>query len=1079
MKIKQTLLIFLAFCALSWMWPDQAYADVWDMEEVPLAQLTVEGTVVDHEGEPLIGVNIQVKGSTKGTATDFDGRFTLEDVEEDAVLVVSYVGYQTIEVPVEGQSQITITMVMDSELLDEVVVIAYGTSTRGSFTGSVGVVGNDLLEKRQVSNVTNSLSGAVAGVQVLNNNGQPGTSATVRVRGVGSINAGTNPLYVVDGLPYDGDIASLNSADIESMVVLKDAASTSLYGARGANGIIMITTKKGARGEARVNFNAKMGVNSRAVKNYDVLTSPKNYTELAYQSIYNAGIYGLGYNPYQANQYANNTLVKNSEGGYGYRIYTLPEGEVLVGTNGRLNPNATLGYSDGTYYYTPDDWAAETFQNNPRQDYNLSVSGGTDRQNYYMSFNYLDDQGIIPGSGFERISGRFNGEQKVKDWLKVGANVNYNKINSDYPGEQVTTNSSGNAFFISNYIAPVYPIYVRDAETKEILENRGRKIFDYGDSRSTAFSRSFMQIANPAGDLVYDKTEYQKDIVNSSFFAELNPIDGLTLTARYGFNVDNTQYRNLGNAYMGQSAAYGGTAYQDQTRIWGIDQQYIAFYQFNVDRRHYFDVTAGYDGYSYTEENVYSSGQNLYNPELYYVNNAIDNLRGGGGKDFYATKGILGRLNYSLDDTYFANVAFRRDASSRFAPEHRWGNFWSASAAWMLTNEPFLAGNPWLNMLKLKASYGEQGNDNLSNSASTRRYAYYAWMDQYKVTGAEGVFSDGTLVYKGNPDLTWETSTSYNIGADFSLFNDLLVGSIEYFGRKSKDMLYNKPVAGSLGYTSIPMNVGSMTNSGLELDLGINIINKQNLQWMFNVNTTSIKNKINELHPDLDGELIDGTRIYSEGESMYRMYLVDYAGVDPETGMAQYWAEDEDGSPMKTSDYAVAESYRVASEDLLPKFYGGFGTEVRFYGLDASVQVAYQLGGKIYDSGYSRLMHSGYSSYAGNNWHKDIYNAWTPENTNSDIPRLNANDRFANSTSTRFLTSSDYLSLNNITVGYTLPTNVLNSMRLERLRVYLAADNVALLTSRKGLDPRQSYTSATTARYTPIRTISGGINLTF
>jgi len=1071
MKIKQTLLIFLAFCALSWMWPDKAYADVWEMEEVPLPQLTVEGTVIDHDGEPLIGVNIQVKGSTKGTATDFDGRFTLEDVDEDAVLVVSYVGYQTIEVPVEGQNQITITMVMDSELLDEVVVIAYGTSTRGSFTGSVGVVGADLLEKRQVSNVTNSLSGAVAGVQVLNNNGQPGTSATVRVRGVGSINAGTNPLYVVDGLPYDGDIASLNSADIESMVVLKDAASTSLYGARGANGIIMITTKKGARGEARVNFNAKMGVNSRAVRNYDVLTSPKNYTELAYQSIYNAGIYNLGYNPFRASQYANSTLLTTSEGGHGYQIYTVPEGEVLVGANGYLNPNATLGYNDGTYFYTPDDWAAETFQNNPRQDYNLSLSGGTDRQNYYMSFNYLDDQGVIPGSGFERISGRFNGEQEVKDWLKVGANVNYNKINSDYPGEQVTTTSSGNAFFVANYIAPVYPIYVRDAETGQIMENNGRKVYDYGDSRSTAFSRAFMNIANPAGDLVYDKTEYQKDIVNSSFFAEVNPIEGLTVTARYGMNVDNTQYRSLGNAYMGQTASYGGTAYQDQTRIWGIDQQYIAYYQFNIDRRHHFDVTAGYDGYSYTRENVYSSGQNLYNPELYYVNNAIDNLRGGGKKDFYTTKGILGRLNYSLDDTYFANVAFRRDASSRFAPEHRWGNFWSASAAWMLTNEPFLSGNPWLNMLKLKASYGEQGNDNIGN--------YYAWLDQYRVTGAEGVFSDGTLIYKGNPDLTWETSTSYNVGVDFSLFNDFLTGSLEYFGRKSVDMLYNKPVAGSLGYTSIPMNVGSMTNSGIELDLGVNIINKQNLQWMFNVNTTSIKNKINELHPDLEGELIDGTRIYSEGESMYRMHLVDYAGVDPESGMAQYWAEDEDGSPMTTTDYAVAESYKVASEDLLPKFYGGFGTEVRFFGLDASVQVAYQLGGKIYDSGYSRLMHSGYENYAGNNWHKDIYNAWTPENTNSDVPRLNASDRFANATSTRFLTSSDYLSLNNITVGYTLPSNVLNTMRFENLRIYFAADNVALLTSRRGLDPRQSFTSATTARYTPIRTISGGINLTF
>lgn len=1037
------------------------------------AQKTITGTVEDIEGDPLIGATVQVVGHPSvGTVTDFDGIFEIQLPDGANEIRISYVGFIAETVTIEdGETNVTIVMNSDSQLLDEVVVVAYGTSTKGSFTGSVGEVDRDLLEKRQVSNISNALTGAVAGVQVQNSNGQPGTSAKIKVRGIGSINAGSDPLYVVDGIPYDGDLASINSSDIESMVVLKDAASTALYGSRGANGIIMITTKKGSSGEAKIRFDIKGGVNSRAVRNYDVLTSPQNYSELAYRAIYNAGIYNLGYDPYQANAYANQKLVTNTEGGHGYQIYTVPQNEVLIGTNGKLNPNATLGYSDGTYYFTPDSWADETFQNNPRQDYNLSVSGGTDKQNYYLSFNYMDDQGVIPGSGFKRFSGRFNGEQKVKDWLKVGANVNYNQIDSDYPGEQVTTNSSANAFFVSNYIAPVYPIYVRDAETQAILRNQGRKVYDYGDGKSTPFSRSFMQIANPAGDLTFDKTDYLKDIVNSSFFAELNPIQGLRVTAKYGMNVGNTQYKNLGNAYMGQSASYGGTAYQDQTRIWGIDQQYIAFYEFNINRRHQFDVTAGYDGYSYTEENVFASGQNLYNPEINYVDNAIDNLRGGGEKDFYTTKGILGRLNYGLDDTYFANIAYRRDASSRFSPENRWGNFWSASAAWILTNESFLAGNSTINMLKLKASYGEQGNDDIGN--------YYAWLDQYQVTGAEGVFSDGTLIYKGNPDLTWETSTSYNIGLDFGLFRHALTGSIEYFGRKSVDMLYNKPVAGSLGYTSIPLNVGSMTNSGLEVDLGWNIISSDNIRWSLSANATAIKNKINELHKDLDGELIDGTRIYSEGESMYRMYLVDYAGVDPETGMAQYWAQDENEGMIKTSDYAVAQSYKVATDDLLPKVYGGFGTNLEAYGFDASVLFSYQLGGQIYDSGYRRLMHSGSSSFAGNNWHKDIYNAWTPDNPNSDIPRLNANDRYANSTSTRFLVSSDYLSLNNVTVGYTLPSRVMDAMKIEKLRLYFAADNLALLASRTGLDPRQSYTSATTARYTPIRTISGGINLTF
>ena len=420
---------------------------------------------------------------------------------------------------------------------------------------------------------------------------------------------------------------------------------------------------------------------------------------------------------------------------------------------------------------------------------------------------------------------------------------------------------------------------------------------------------------------------------------------------------------------------------------------------------------------------------------------------------------------------YYGNVSFRRDASSRFHPDKRWGNFWSASGAWMLTREDFLAGVEWIDMLKLKASFGQQGNDAVGNN--------YAYLDQYGMTGADGVFADGALVYKGNPDITWETSTSYNIGFDYGLLNNALSGSIEYFGRRSVDMLYNKPTAGSLGYTSIPMNIGSMTNSGLEIDINWNVVNTRNFNWAVYANATMIKNKINELHPDLEGELISGTRIYEEGESMYRMYLVEFAGVNEETGLAEYWAKDEEEQPYKTSDFSLAEDNKKATEDLLPKVYGGFGTSLTFHGFDAGIQLAYQLGGKIYDSGYARLMHGGTPTYGGNNWHKDIYNAWTPENTKTDVPRLNANDRYANSTSTRFMTSSKYLSLNNITLGYTVPVKKLTNLDISKLRIYVVADNVALLTARKGLDPRQSYISATTALYTPIRSVSGGISLTF
>lgn len=1032
----------------------------------------ITGTVTSSEdGMPLPGVSVIVKGTTVGGATDANGKYDLSVPSNAEVLVVSFIGYVTQELTIGGRAIIDVVMESESKQIEEVVVTAYGTATKSSFTGSASTVKADKLEKQQVSNVSKALSGVVAGVQVLSSNGQPGVSATVRIRGVGSINAGSDPLYVVDGVPFDGDLSSINPADIETMTVLKDAASTALYGARGANGIIMITTKKGSSVRSQINFDMKVGVNSRAVKNYEVLTSAQNYTEAAYRALYNAGIYNLGYSPTAANAYANTTLPLKSEGGYGYQIYTVPTGELLIGLNGKLNPNATLGYNDGEYFYTPDNWADETFSNNMRKEYNLSISGGSESQSYFMSFGYLDDKGVVSGSGYNRFSGRLKADQKIKNWLKVGANVSYNKIKSLYPGEQTNASSSGNAFFIANYIAPVYPIYVRDAATQKIVLNQGRKVYDYGDGNSTNFNRSFMSIANPAGDLTYNKTDYIMDIMNGNWFAELTPIKGLKLTAQYGLNLDNTKYSDLGNAYMGQSASYGGTAYQEQDRTVGFDQQYVALYKFDLNEDNHFDITAGYDGYTYQYEYLSASGQNLYNPENYYVSNSIDNYKIGGAKSTYATQGLFGRVNYNYKDTYFGNVSYRRDASSRFHPDKRWGDFWAASAAWMVNNESFMSDLNWVNMLKLKFSFGQQGNDAIGN--------YYAWTDQYEMSGSNGVFSDGNRIYKGNPDLTWETSTTYNIGADFNLFNSLLSGSIEYFGRKSKDMLYYKPVAGSNGYNQIPMNIGSMTNSGLEIDLASSVLNTQNIKVVVNANATMIKNKINALHPDLNGVLIDGTRIYEEGESMYRMYLVDWAGVDPATGLALYWAKDGTGNAIKTSNYNLAKSYKVATEDLLPKVYGGFGVTVDAFGFDASVQCAYQLGGKIYDSGYARLMHSGTSSSAGTNWHKDIYNAWTPENPNTDVPRLNSADTDANSTSTRFIVSSNYLSLNNITVGYTVPTKIVNKINVQKIRVYVSADNVALLTARKGLDPRQSFTAATTAVYTPIRTVSGGLVLTF
>lgn len=1056
------------------------------MVGVALAQTKVSGTVTSQEdGQPVIGASVLVVGTQVGTVTDANGKFSLTCPAGKNVLRITYIGMEPIEVSARPNMRIMLTS--DQTALDEVIVVAYGTAKKGTFTGSAGTMKADKIEKLQVSDLTRALSGQVAGVQVLSSNGQPGTSATIRVRGVSSINGSNAPLYVVDGVPFDGDLSSIPASDIADITVLKDAASTSLYGARGANGIIMVTTKQGKQGKPVVNVNARWGQNSRAVKNYDVISNPAQYLELEYSSIYNYATNNLGYDAITAQQYANKTIVTNSGGGNGYQIYTVPEGQYLFGSNGKLNPNATLGYSDGTYYYTPDDWEDIIMQKALRQEYEASVSGASDVNNYYASYSYLDDGGIVSGSSFKRSAFRLRDEFKITKWLKLGANIGFTHSKNNYPDEQTTTNSSGNAFRMAYGIAPIYPLYVRDAEGN-IMMNGDRMVYDYGTTDDTNRNRSYMSISNPAGQMQYDKRIYTMDILNTTWFAEIKPIDGLTLTARLGYNLDNTNIDMLQNAYMGQFASLDGGAYQYHTRSQGLTTQFLANYSTKIADFHNIDVTLGYEGYQWKYRMLYGGATKLYNPESYWLDNAVNQKNNSGYPIDYATKGIFGRINYSYDDKYIAAVSYRRDASSCFHPDNRWGGFWSGSVAWVISKERFMEGTKsWLNNLKFKASYGQQGNDNLGRSTGSGRYYYYAYVDQYTMTGDETGWADGKLEYKGNPDLTWEKSVSYNIGLDFSMLNNRLNGTIEYFGRQQKDMLYFKPVAGSNGYTQYPMNVGTMTNRGLEIDLSYDIIKTHDITLSVNANATLLKNKIDKLHSDLNGKWIDGSRIYEEGQSMYRLYIPEWAGVNPETGEAQYWVWETDnngnktGNRVKTADYTLANQTdnRVATDDLLPDMYGGFGLSATAYGFDASIQFAYQLGGQVLDQGYLYLMHASASSDAGGAWHKDILNAWTPENKNTDVPRLNAGDRYTAYTSTRFLTSASYLSINNVTIGYTLPKNLVRKIGLNSIRVYFVGDNLALFAKRKGLDPRQGFVSSIPYTYTQLRTISGGINLSF
>lgn len=1000
-------------------------------------------------------------------------------VSSAKTLVVSYIGMQTQEVDIQPSMKILLRS--NTEVLDEVMVVAYGTAKKSAFTGSATVVSSEEIGKIQSSNVANALTGKVAGVQLNTSSGQPGaTTPSIRVRGISSINAGNDPLIILDGAPYDGDLNNISSQDIESMTVLKDAASNALYGARGANGVIIITTKKGTSGQARVTVDAKWGSNSRGTQDYNYIKSPAQYYEMYYGALKSYFMNEQGMSEAAAHISANTNMLGSGDYGLGYNAYSIPQGQYLIGSNGKLNPNATLGniinYGGQDYMILPDNWLDEAYSHGLRQEYNVSISSGSDKSSFYASISYLDNEGITAKSDYERLTGRLKADYQVKEWLKVGANMSYTHFDANSLGEDGSSNSSGNIFAYATRIAPIYPLYVRDGQGNIMTDSNGLTVYDFGNNNA-GLSRPFLSGGNAYAANLLDTNNSEGNAMTATGYFDARFLKDFKFTWTSGVTIDETRSTSFTNPYYGQYASSNGMPSKAHSRSLSYNHQQLLNYKKSFGS-HNIEAMIGHESYRSKYYYLYAGKSNVFDPTNTELSGAITENGSDSYVTDYNTEGYFARLQYDLNEKYFFSGSYRRDASSRFHPDNRWGNFWSAGAAWIISKEDFFNAD-WVDMLKIKASYGSQGNDNIGN---------YLYVNTYSIVNAGGSPAANPATM-GNKDITWETNGNFNAGVDFELFKGRLTGTVEYFFRKTSDMLFSFPLPPSFGYTSYYANVGDMTNQGIEAEFNIAAIKTNDFTWDINLNLTHYKNKISYLPEERKTMVVDGVPGYSsgnyyygEGEPLFTYRIKKYAGV-AEDGQALYYKNvlDEAGNVVgqeTTTMYDDADYYLCGTA--LPDVYGGFGTSFSYKGFDLSADFTYQIGGQIYDGDYASMMSSPTASSKGSNFHADLLNAWTPENPNSDIPRFQFGDNYTTASSDRFLTSASYLSLQNINFGYTLPANTTRNIGIEKVRVYLTADNVWVWSKRQGLDPRQSISgSVTNAYYAPMRTISGGITLTF
>lgn len=1018
--------------------------------------LTVTGQVTDEStGEGIPFASVILKGTTHGVATDAEGNYSIT-VPSSGVLEFSSIGYQSTEMPVNGQRRIEASLKTDSEFIDETIVVAYGVQKKSSFVGAAEQVSGEKLATMSSTNISKSLEGAVAGLQTSSSSGTPGSSASIIIRGLGSVSAEQEPLLVVDGVPYEGSLNSIASNDIESLTVLKDAAANSMYGARGSNGVIIITTKRGTSDRVSVTFDAKVGVNSRGVPAYDVITDPGDYYEMAWESFRNSVYYGGQMSLGQANAYASGALISDY---LRYNVYKgIDDTELIDPTTGKLNPYAY----DRKW---TDNWNKDVFRNGVRQEYTLTASGGSEKTQAYMSVSYLNDEGYVPASGFERISVRGKIDQTIGRRIKVGLNLAYSNTTQNLYNSSERSGTFSNLFFFGQNIAPIYPIYQYDLETgAKLYGPNGEDLYDWGENRA------YGQLSNPYGQLLTSKNELISDNISSRGYIDIQILKDLKFTANVAYDVFLDKLDYYTTPVGGDAATVNGRGTQQTNRYTALNANQLISYTPTFGD-HSLNILLGHETKSDVSYALSGQMTNFVDPNNSDFANAVVYQNLTSSTSEYFLQGVFARAEYNYANKYYLSGSYRMDASSRFAPDKRWGSFWSVGASWNAKQENFLIGVGWIDALRIKASYGTQGNDNIG---VTKVYE-----DLYTISRVDGEASI-VKAFRAAPDVTWEKSDNFNAGFEARFFDRLSVNA-DFFIKETKDMIYYRPLAPSQGEPSTQLvNDMDMKNTGIEFEVSADIIKTPNVLWNVTINGTHYKNAITKLPSDQPQTGYNtGNYWRSLGGSLYDFYLLEWAGVDPENGRAMYnvYSQAGTGGEFEGTTYSATNAtQRAVGKSAIPDLYGGISTYLTFYGFDVSASLAYQIGGWTLDSNYQGLMGSG---SVGTNWHKDIFDRWTPQNTDSQIPRLDNGDLEASQTSTRFLTKASYLSLRNVTIGYTFPKRLTDKIAMQNLRIYLTGDNLWYTSKRKGLDVRQSFNGSTGFTYSALRTISAGISFTF